>query len=429
MISNNRLLSTCKKLVEKRSGLGDPNEWTRRDFEQLSSLIEEKSGISLSISTLKRLWQGQGGKKPQKATLDGLAVFTGYGSWHDFKISIDSSGNLSNIELQKQKWIYKNKGVRLIIILIIFLGIVVSGLLYFNLIGNKTFVASSVKNIKFDVRNPIISGVPNTIYFDYDIAGNKPDSLWVQLYSDPNSRENLDPDGNYYSSVYYYPGYHKARLYYNGQIIAEQPVFIPTKNWLTFLRYEWQQLRPMYILNEDLVSNGIIQMMAPMLENYPIDPGRIFIVSYLKVAEFQGINGNNFILDSRIKNSIEDGSMTCQISRITVMCENGRYVVPLADPQCMPHVNLRIADIFINGHTNDLTSFGCDLNIWQNVRLSVKDLEAEIFLNDALIYKVNFTKNLGNLIGLEYSFYGYGAVDYAILRNLDDKIIFEENFN
>lgn len=39
--------------ISNKLQLNVPEEWQQRDFENLSLLIEEKTGISLSVSTLK----------------------------------------------------------------------------------------------------------------------------------------------------------------------------------------------------------------------------------------------------------------------------------------------------------------------------------------------------------------------------------------
>ena len=41
--------------ISSKLQLNNPDSWQQRDFENLSTQIEEKTGISLSISTLKRI--------------------------------------------------------------------------------------------------------------------------------------------------------------------------------------------------------------------------------------------------------------------------------------------------------------------------------------------------------------------------------------
>jgi hypothetical protein len=54
MLKDDSKLAQCMRLVADQSGLGDPRKWTKRDYEQLSFLIEQRSRIILSVSTLIR---------------------------------------------------------------------------------------------------------------------------------------------------------------------------------------------------------------------------------------------------------------------------------------------------------------------------------------------------------------------------------------
>ena len=46
----------CLRLVETRLNWGASSEWSSYDFEKLSIAIAEATGVTLSITTLKRLW-------------------------------------------------------------------------------------------------------------------------------------------------------------------------------------------------------------------------------------------------------------------------------------------------------------------------------------------------------------------------------------
>ncbi|WPQ63248.1 hypothetical protein SIO70_00025 [Chitinophaga sancti] len=43
-------------LIETRLNWGKSSEWTNYDFEKLSVAIQDKTGVTLSVTTLKRLW-------------------------------------------------------------------------------------------------------------------------------------------------------------------------------------------------------------------------------------------------------------------------------------------------------------------------------------------------------------------------------------
>ena len=49
-------LSYCKSQIEQRLDWGHAESWTSQDFEELSMLIQEKTGRVISSTTLKRIW-------------------------------------------------------------------------------------------------------------------------------------------------------------------------------------------------------------------------------------------------------------------------------------------------------------------------------------------------------------------------------------
>jgi hypothetical protein len=62
-----------------------------QEFETLSEQIREKTGIYLSVTTLKRLWgKVKYESKPTITTLNALAKFMDFESWRDFRKSKDT---------------------------------------------------------------------------------------------------------------------------------------------------------------------------------------------------------------------------------------------------------------------------------------------------------------------------------------------------
>jgi len=78
-------IEKIKHLVECRLEWVGSSEWKNRDYEYLSELIFEKTRISISVSTLKRIWHNDRLRTPHNSTLDALALFLDYENWNDFK--------------------------------------------------------------------------------------------------------------------------------------------------------------------------------------------------------------------------------------------------------------------------------------------------------------------------------------------------------
>jgi len=87
MLTDEELIEKAKKLYETRTGWGDSTAWTNRDFIALSEKIQERTEVSISHVTLKRVWgKVKYDSLPYAHTLDTLVQFLGYENWRDFKL-------------------------------------------------------------------------------------------------------------------------------------------------------------------------------------------------------------------------------------------------------------------------------------------------------------------------------------------------------
>src|SRR6185312_15451423 len=88
------LIRQVKRLFEKKTGRGESDQWSNQDFLQLSEMIREQTGVTISHVTLKRIWgKVRYESLPNTHTLNTLVQFVGYDSWRDF--SVRNAGLLS----------------------------------------------------------------------------------------------------------------------------------------------------------------------------------------------------------------------------------------------------------------------------------------------------------------------------------------------
>ena len=99
--SEQQFIDLCKKQVAQKFSFGNGNGYTQRDLEILSTYIEERTGVVISLSTLKRLWKDNYKLRPQLATLNALALILEYKDWQSFK---QANQVASNATLGKGKW-------------------------------------------------------------------------------------------------------------------------------------------------------------------------------------------------------------------------------------------------------------------------------------------------------------------------------------
>jgi len=171
-------------LIEEQLGWGDSANWPSRDFEKLNILIQEKTKISLSASTLRRVWgKVDYNNQPSVTTLDTLAQFTGYENWRSFC----SSGKTTSIRPASA---HQNKKLRfrLLYLIVVFVFAVIVIIVSIALIKSNRIVAA--KNYTFSYR-PVTHDLPNSVIFTYDAHASPNDSVFIQQSWDNTRRTRV----------------------------------------------------------------------------------------------------------------------------------------------------------------------------------------------------------------------------------------------
>src|SRR5579872_6016017 len=98
MPTDESLIRQVKKLFEEKTGWGDSDKWSNQDFLDLSELIREKTGVTLSHVTLKRIWgKVKYDSLPNTHTLNTLVQFLGYENWRDFSVKHEGLSGITFI--------------------------------------------------------------------------------------------------------------------------------------------------------------------------------------------------------------------------------------------------------------------------------------------------------------------------------------------
>ena len=401
--------------------LNTPDQWQQRDFENVSIQLEEKTGINLSVSTLKRLCKNQFQNIPQKNTLNALAQFLGYKDWYDYKVS-----NTVNDEKTTEKpFVKRNLKLNKKLIYIPISALAVLAVL---LLIKITKPAQSYTEVKFSSRKNVSTGVPNTVVFNYDISMYDFDSAFIQQSWDIRRRAKIAKNEMHSTSIYYYPGYHRAKLLINDHLVKEIPVYITTDGWLKLIQNPDNDLIPVYV-NENCESNGEMYMPPEIVASHNIDLSEHnYSTCFYYVNEDFSSDSDNFRLKTRIKNNIDDGALVCQVCEISVFCENARHFIQVCDPGCIASLLLKFGDRYISGSNNDLSAFGCDMNLWNDVELKIENKLVTVLLNGNEVYKTSYENSNGAIKGISYSFAGSGAIDYVQLFNKEEQLVYADDF-
>lgn len=443
--SEDYYLARCKQLVEEKLAWGSSSTWSHADFVEVSEKISEEAGINLSVTTIKRIWgKVKYGGSPAVSTLNALAIYLGYENWRSFKLSQDDHGTDKLEEEKKNTETVSNqsslpdvkdspkqlKSKKLFIPLIS--GVVLLIAVFYFLSGKEKepeglapaeMVAG---NILFN-SEPVAKGLPNTVVFNYDITAFDFDSAFIQQNWDARRRQPIKKEHTQMTSVYYYPGHYNAKLVLNDEVVKEHGLLIPTEGWLGMGSRDESADIPVYLPLQTIQQEGALYASPELLEAHKIDTRKDFFVGYSNARDF-GVNGDHFMLEASVKNNMEEGGLTCQESFIFIDGEKGVMWFSLSALGCVGNLNLRFGDVFVSGQNKDLSAFGTDLSVWNQIKCIVKNKEVEILLNDKLIYTLSYHEPIGKIMGLNFNFHGAGSVDYVRLSDENGKLVYEDDF-
>ena len=282
-------------------------------------------------------------------------------------------------------------------------------------------------SISFKSKKSIASGVPNTVVFEYDISKIDFDSAFIQHSWDASMRARVNRDNHFQTFIYYYPGYHIARLIVNDKVVKQEKVNISTNGWEAIVDDTIRGTEPVYIEKDKFFNNGALHVPKELIyKNNPGYEGKIF-VNYFNVGNLKPADASDFILETSVKNNLSEGGLVCQYVQLSVICENGMISIPLCNPGCASNIHLHVSDVLKEGKKNDLTAFGTDLSDWRAISIAGSGKEISISIDKKTVYKISYTKDLGKIAGFHYRFYGAGSVDWVKVENKSG-IIFTSDF-
>lgn len=411
--NDQELLSECLKRVEARLGWGSPVNWSTQDFETLSEEILKTTGTHLSMATLKRLWgRIKYDSKPTATTLNVLAQYLGFADWRSF--ARECQGDKTERKSQfKMPGVPGRKVVWSVPVLI-----VIAAFLVFNYLLANEPVDPSV--FEFETTQMVPEGVPNSVIFHYD-ASEAPEEarVMVQQSWDKEKSKEVNRSETVHTSVYYYPGFFRAKLVVDDQIVREEDVFIKTNGWISMIE---QNPVPVY-LDQRAFSGQLKLTESDVLErNIPLQPTAPW-TSHMNVWDFEGLSSDNFTLETNIKNTYGKGASICQYSEIHLLFKGGAMMTPFSVKGCVSELGFRDSE-----GPKDPSGLGVDFTDWVNVKINFSGKKGKIFVNGHFVTDLTYGYESKPLIGLRYRFQGAGAVDYVRLSNNSGELIYSEDF-
>lgn len=424
MPNNKKNIHLCKQLIERKLRWGNGADWVTRDFEKLSALIFDETGVSLSTSTLRRIWGHTNyTNQPSLTTLDALASFIGYADWRTFQRleSIDHADVEKEYTLCKKPKAIKNKRSLIsisICCLLLLIGFVFFGIRYTQQRNGKNLVKYT-----FQAKR-LTDNIPNTVIFNYDVSGGADeDSVYIQQSWDPTKKVKIDKTSRTFSCIYNEPGLHQAKLIVGNRVVQEETVIIPTHGWVGMIE---NGTDPIYLKKEEFLRKGIIDLSREDVQPYPIDMKTDpKYTQYYNVGNFNPISLKRLSFSSDIRHGFNEGAAACQFSYIMLYTDHGTIMVPLSQKGCVARLNLISLDQVMKGADSDLSGFGTDLSNWVNVSIVTNEEKLVFRIDGRDAYTVPLPREEVKVVGIGYFFKGVGSVRNVLLEN-DGQIGFRD---
>jgi hypothetical protein len=395
-----RLLDKIALLFER----GACDKWTTYDFEKLSEAIYDRTQVSLSVTTLKRIWgRLKYDSAPTLTTLNTLAQFAGYVDWVDFKqketrpqepIVIAAE---PRIRKKTKFWVAGFAGSLIMIV----------GVYLLFLSARQKQPHYDEKLFEFSTNKMITEGVPNSVIFHY-ATRVKPDSLFIVQTWDMSRKQLVPIDRHEHSAIYYYPGFFKTKLIADGQVVKTHDLWITSGGWLCLLE---EEPVPVYLKKDEYLKNGVVEVSEAMLTPHRKSPAqRLRIFNQRDMGDLMN---DNFIFETMVKNTFDDGSNACHKAQVLIQCKNDIIMIPLAAKPCIGDLSLYFCGVGADSKTADLSGFGCDLTQWTSLRVEVVNRMVTIYVNNKKAYTLTFPNKPTGIVGVQYRFNGAAAVKEA----------------
>lgn len=419
--SEQQLINLCKKKIEQKFSFGNGSGYTQRDLEFLCSQIEQKTGIIISLSTMKRLWKDSYKQSPQLATLNALALLLDYKDWQDFKLANRKKPNTRPIP-------------HLVLGVLVSLAIVGALIFWFatnagdsqkkiNSLGGVPKINGPVR---FGASMTVTSGVPNTVIFSYDVSNVVADTFYMQQSWNPDHRIGINPQDSVLTRIYYESGFHRARLIAGDSVIAMQPIHVISNGWEPHIYRSDSDPELVDLKNETFISNGQLRLDTTILAKRHLDFAKRFHTRITNSQVFN-LHSDNFSFSTRMK-ADPVFHQVCPWMDLVIVTDVNAFSVSLTGRGCEKHASYELGEIFKSGKNNDLSALGCNVYEWQELEIQVKGRHAVIYLNGQPTYRETYKEDFGKIVALIYIFDGTGSIDYASLKNGEGQIVFEEDF-
>jgi hypothetical protein len=408
-------IQKCLRLIEEQLSWGNAQDWSNYDFEKLSELVHTRTGVRLSMTTLKRIWgKLKYDSAPTRTTLNTLAQFAGYADWRTFRQTEEKPG--ATIEIQAEPTpepsranLKKHPKAYWIVVLVVML--MLTGYVLISSMSDnrmKDATGSLSNRFSFKANKVKTEGVPNSVVFHYDATAASDDSVFIVQTWDMSKKVQVPKQQHEHSSIYYYPGYFKAKLVADGEVVKTHDLWITSDGWLCVAE---DHPIPLYFKKEECVKSDRVEVDEALLKSYNLSlhpkPPRI---RFFNQRDMGNLMSDNFTFETVLKNNFNGGANVCQNVEVLIQCKDDVIIIPLVAKACIGDMGMYFCGKTVTSKDEDMSGFGCDLTQWTRLRVETVNKKSSIYVNGIKAYELTFPNDPTGIVGVQYRFNGVGAV-------------------
>jgi len=412
------------ELIESKFSRGSSKNWKNRDFEDLNFEITKKTKTNISAHTLKRIF----GKiktdeyyLPQKATILALKQYIDFETNTSTNSEIENTDTSTDSVLKQDNINQNNKKSKekLITYSVFFIVFVILSIFIYQSIESKNNIHGEVKLISTEGQ------IPTSAQFEYSTPNNK-DSFRIGY---DNEYEALPiPNGKKMKSNYYYqyPGMFRVRMWNKNSIVSPTiSVYVQTKGWEVFGYYHKQkQLERFYPIElKKCMHDSIFSPSKTVIHNVGIDTAKLAEIT-LNNYHPTGINGDDFVLETTLKNSEKWPGATCNSAYLYIVGKKESIELHFANPGCSYWIHCRLSEKKLDKRNENLKNFTFDLTKWQHFRIVNTNKHITISVNNIERFSSVYNESIGEIMGVALRFQGNGYLKDYRLSDKNGKAIF-----
>jgi hypothetical protein len=401
-------LDNIKLLIQEKFRWGDTDEWTNFHFKELKKAIEEATGDNISEETLKRIFgkrkKVSNNYQPQAYTQLALLKYA------------DSLQPLSSHEEDK-----KPKAKRSIRWAISIVGSIVLIIFIVVVIGKQ-----NDQSFSFKCTNPVDIS-PYTASFNYDIS-NIEDSVFVNFGF---WKENyLSPKNHLITAFYKIPGVYTVRLYTRSKLLGTQEITAYSTDWQGgYFPNRQDSLFEPFINQSFFRQDDYFYAHSDYLfSKERVDLKQKFYTSYRFFSPFN-ISLDSLSLETRVLNNATTGSMLCYDTGLRLVGDLNTIDFNFTQQKCSRYAGIKVSEKELSGEFADLSALAIDMSDWLNIKVKNEKNVFHLYLSNQLIYKQEYKKPLGKLIGIVVYFSGTGKLDDIKLYDSNQSLFYTYDFN